>query len=143
MAESLEALQRQGLVSNREAKRVNAGSRARGPWPHGPKGTKTHPSKMADFDDESKVDEHLPHVGVVKPNAINEKSLQKHGPKMSKGGSVNRTGQPRHTHIDDEQHPMYPPEGAKMRPGKWKSHRAAEPNPPRNPNQYSGRNSRP
>lgn len=137
MAESVKSMMRQGLISARHANRIGN----LGVWAHGPKGTKAHASKMADFMDKSKVDEHVPSEGYIEESHINDKTHQKFGAKVSKGGAVNRGGQPTVKHIDREQGPKFPP-GGKAKARKWTHRGMGAPTRPSGP-QYGGPSGRP
>ena len=67
MAPSMRSLLRSGEVSTGAAKHLRIGRS--GTWTHGPKGTRGERSKMANFDEKSKVDEHEPQTGVSSTKA--------------------------------------------------------------------------
>lgn len=81
------------------------------------------PSKMADFNEKTKDEGHGRLAGKLKPDHINERKYQRHGPPASRGAGVER---PRGTdsgpdHIDKSANAKHWPPGDLARRGKARS----------------------
>lgn len=100
MSESMKSLYRRGAISSKQMGRMAK--------PAILSKTTAQPSKMANFGDKSKVDAHNPRRG---PSVATGKTIDKNqrtGPMPSRGGRVNKGGQPHVDAIDEAQTPKFP-----------------------------------
>lgn len=112
MGESVDSLFRRGAISEKQMRRMGGAA-------PGPKGTRAQPSKMANFDDKGGRRDQGggKDRGAVGRAAIDERqdmgSPERASGKMSKGASVNASGQPRAHEIDapENQRPEFPSGG--------------------------------
>lgn len=117
MSESMKSLYRRGAISGKQMRKMGGhkepdrddrGGRSDHDADNRPRRTTAQPSKMANFGDKSKVDAHNPRRG---PSATTGKTIDKNqrtGPMPSRGGRVNKGGQPHVDAIDEAQTPKFP-----------------------------------